>query len=105
MAISQVIFIKNEDLNETSDSLFLANKPLKFGTIAVAIAEHITTGKEINVLTIPLLIPYKFVACKLEKPAFDINKEKSENPFSNIDLTYNEPNLLMNSYMLTNAIL
>ena len=70
MAISQVIFIKNEDLNDTSDSLFLANKPLKFGTIAVAIAEHITTGKEINVLTIPLLIPYKFVACKLEKPAF-----------------------------------
>ena len=42
---------------------------------------------------------------KLEKPAFYINKEKSENPFSNIDVTYNEPNLLMNSYMLTNAIL
>ncbi|MDE6124375.1 MAG: CHAP domain-containing protein [Eubacterium sp.] len=43
---------------------------------------------------------------KLEKPAFDINKAQNENPFSNIDLTYNnEPNLLMNSYMLTNAVL
>ena len=68
-AIIHVIFIKNDVLNLTSLKLFLAYNPLKFGTIAVASDAHSKTGKFINVLIIPLLMPYKFVACKLENPA------------------------------------
>ena len=65
--ISHVILIKKAILS-FNFAMQTSPIPLKLGTIAVDKELVIITGKAIRDATIPLFIPYKLVAEKLEKP-------------------------------------